>query len=70
MYDGRTNLNTQVVEEVRNYFKDAVFKTVIPRNVRLAEAPSYGMSIISYDKGSKGAKAYLKLANEIIRRRK
>ena len=70
MYDGRTNLNTQVVEEVRNYFKDAVFKTVIPRTVRLAEAPSYGMSIISYDKGSKGAKAYLKLANESRRRRK
>ena len=70
MYDGRTNLSIQVVEEVKNYFKKDVFSTVIPRNVRLAEAPSYGMSIIAYDKGSKGAKAYLSLADEIVNRRK
>lgn len=69
MYDGRTNLSMQVVEEVKNYFKDAVFSTVIPRNVRLAEAPSYGMSIIDYDKNSRGAKAYAALANEVEKRR-
>lgn len=69
MYDGRTNLSMQVVEEVKNYFKDAVFSTVIPRNVRLAEAPSYGMSIIDYDKNSRGAKAYATLADEVEKRR-
>lgn len=69
MYDGRTNLSMQVVEEVKNYFKDAVFSTVIPRNVRLAEAPSYGMSIMDYDKNSRGAKAYASLAEEIEKRR-
>ena len=69
MYDGRTNLSMQVVEEVKNYFKDAVFSTVIPRNVRLAEAPSYGMSIMDYDKNSRGAKAYASLADEIEKRR-
>ena len=69
MYDGRTNLSMQVVEEVKNYFKDAVFSTVIPRNVRLAEAPSYGMSIVDYDKNSRGAKAYASLAEEVDKRR-
>ena len=69
MYDGRTNLSMQVVEEVKNYFKNAVFSTVIPRNVRLAEAPSYGMSILDYDKNSRGAKAYAALADEIEKRR-
>ena len=69
MYDGRTNLSMQVVEEVKNYFKNAVFSTVIPRNVRLAEAPSYGMSIIDYDKNSRGAKAYAALADEVKKRR-
>lgn len=69
MYDGRTNLSMQVVEEVKNYFKNAVFSTVIPRNVRLAEAPSYGMSIIDYDKNSRGAKAYAALADEVEKRR-
>ena len=69
MYDGRTNLSMQVVEEVKNYFNDAVFSTVIPRNVRLAEAPSYGMSIIDYDKNSRGAKAYAALADEVEKRR-
>ena len=69
MYDGRTNLSMQVVEEVKNYFKDAVFSTVIPRNVRLAEAPSYGMSIMDYDKNSRGAKAYASLADDVEKRR-
>ena len=69
MYDGRTNLSMQVVEEVKNYFKDGVFSTVIPRNVRLAEAPSYGMSIMDYDKNSRGAKAYASLAEEVEKRR-
>ena len=69
MYDGRTNLSMQVVEEVKNYFKDAVFSTVIPRNVRLAEAPSYGMSILDYDKNSRGAMAYAALADEVEKRR-
>ena len=69
MYDGRTNLSMQVVEEVKNYFKNAVFSTVIPRNVRLAEAPSYGMSILDYDKNSRGAKAYAALADEVEKRR-
>lgn len=69
MYDSRTNLSMQVVEEVKNYFKNAVFSTVIPRNVRLAEAPSYGMSIIDYDKNSRGAKAYAALADEVEKRR-
>lgn len=69
MYDGRTNLSMQVVEEVKIYFKGAVFSTVIPRNVRLAEAPSYGMSIIDYDKNSRGAKAYAALADEVEKRR-
>ncbi|MDD7363547.1 MAG: ParA family protein [Peptoniphilus sp.] len=70
MYDGRTNLSMQVAEEVKNYFKGDVFSTVIPRNIRLAEAPSYGMSILDYDKQSRGAKAYLALADEIVDRRK
>ena len=65
MYDGRTNLSLQVVEEVKNFFKDKVYKTIIPRNVRLAEAPSFGMSIFEYDPNSKGALAYFNLAKEI-----
>ncbi len=68
MYDSRTSLSKQVVEEVREYFKEKVFETVIPRNVRLSEAPSYGMSIIEYDKTSKGAEAYRQLAKEVISR--
>ena len=65
MFDGRTNLSLQVVEEVKNFFKGKVYKTIIPRNVRLAEAPSFGMTILQYDPLSKGAKAYLNLAKEI-----
>lgn len=65
MFDSRTNLSLQVVEEVKNFFKGKVYKTIIPRNVRLAEAPSFGMTILQYDPLSKGAKAYLKLAKEI-----
>lgn len=70
MFDSRTNLSVQVVEEVKKYFASTVFKTVIPRNVRLSEAPSYGMPIIYYDKNSKGAECYKKLAGEIIRKNK
>ena len=66
MYDGRTNLSNQVVEEVQKFFENKVFKTFIPRNVRLAEAPSFGMNIFDYDSKSKGAKAYTDLAKEII----
>lgn len=66
MYDARTNLSLQVVDEVKKFFVNKVYKTVIPRNVRLAEAPSFGMSIFEYDKNSKGAIAYKKLAKEVI----
>lgn len=68
MYDSRTSLSKQVAEEVKGYFDDKMFKTVIPRNVRLSEAPSYGMSIIEYDKSSKGAEAYRDLAKEVVKR--
>jgi len=70
MFDNRTQLSRQVKEEVEKYFDKKVFKTVIPRNVRLAEAPSHGMAISDYDKNSKGSKAYEALANEVIRRTK
>ena len=70
MYDARTNLSKQVIEEVKKYFKNRVYKTIIPRNVKLSEAPSYGMPIALYDKKSDGAKAYTTLANEIIRQNK
>lgn len=66
MFDGRTNLSIQVVEEVKKYFKDKVFTTVIPRNIRLAEAPSFGMPITVYDPKSKGAEAYLDFADEFL----
>ncbi len=68
MYDGRTNLGMQVIQEVKRFFGNKVFGTVIPKNVRLAEAPSYGLSIIDYDPSSKGAKAYKKLAEEFLQR--
>lgn len=66
MFDGRTNLSIQVVEEVKKYFKDKVFATIIPRNVRLAEAPSYGLPIVEYDPKSKGAEAYEEFAKEFL----
>lgn len=66
MFDGRTNLSIQVVEEVKAFFKGKVYVNIIPRNVRLAEAPSYGLSIMDYDKKSKGAEAYMDLAEEFI----
>ena len=65
MYDVRTNLSQQVVDSVREYLKETVYATVIPRNVRLAEAPSHGMSIFDYDPKSAGAEAYLRLAEEV-----
>ena len=67
MYDARTNLSNQVVKEVKKYFEDKVYKTVIPRTVRLSEAPSYGMPITVYDPRSKGAKAYEKFAKELLK---
>lgn len=70
MFDGRTNLAIQVVQEVKKYFGKYVFSTVIPRNVRLAEAPSYGMPIVKYDPSSTGAKAYNKFALEFLDREK
>ncbi|TCO78049.1 ParA family protein [Marinisporobacter balticus] len=66
MFDGRTNLSIQVVDEVKKYFKGKVYTTLIPRNVRLAEAPSYGLSIIEYDPKSKGAEAYSEFADEFL----
>ena len=70
MYDARTNLSTQVIDVVRKYFKDKVYKSVIPRNVKLSEAPSFGLPIALYDKNSKGAVAYMNLAKELIRANK
>lgn len=68
MYDGRTNLSSQVAEEVRRYFTDETLDTVVPRSVRVAEAPSYGQSVLTYQPRSVGAQAYLKVAEEIARR--
>ncbi len=67
MNDARTNLSNQVIKEVKTYFKDNVYKTIIPRNVKLSEAPSYGMPISVYAPKSKGARCYEKLTNEIIK---
>ena len=66
MFDGRTNLSLQVVQEVKKYFGGKVYSTVIPRNVRLAEAPSYGMPITEYDPKSRGAEAYMDFAEEFL----
>ena len=66
MYDGRTNLSIQVLDEVKKYFPDPVYKSIIPRNVKLSEAPSFGEPIIKYDRTSKGADAYTSLAKELI----
>ena len=70
MYDSRLRLSNQVVEEVRKHFADMVFDTIIQRNVRLSEAPSYGESIIKYDASSKGATNYLNLAHEVVKKNK
>lgn len=70
MYDSRTNLSVQVAQEVQKYFGATVYQTMIPRNVRLSEAPSYGMPIIAFDKNSKGAQCYKKLASEVIKQNK
>jgi len=66
MFDGRTNLSIQVVDEVKSFFKNKVYVSIIPRNVRLAEAPSHGLSIMDYDDKSKGAEAYMELAEEFL----
>jgi chromosome partitioning protein len=66
MFDGRLNLTIQVVDEVKKFFPRKVYKTVIPRNVRISEAPSFGLPVIYYDKGSKGSEAYRALAREVI----
>lgn len=66
MFDGRTNLSIQVVEEVKSFFKEKVYTSIIPRNVRLAEAPSHGLSIIDYDERSRGSEAYKDLADEFL----
>ncbi|MDY0162246.1 AAA family ATPase [Desulfobotulus sp.] len=66
MFDGRTNLSTQVAEDAEQYFRDLIFKTRIPRNVRLGEAPSFGQSIFTYAPASKGAQSYMELAEEMM----
>jgi len=66
MFDARTNLSIQVVDEVKNYFKGKVFATIVPRNVRLSEAPSHGKPVITYDPRSRGAEVYFELAKEVM----
>ncbi|WP_172254845.1 ParA family protein [Saccharibacillus deserti] len=66
MLDARTNLGIQVIEEVKKYFQDKVYETIIPRNVRLSEAPSHGQTIMTYDPRSKGAEYYMELAREVM----
>ena len=68
MYDARTNLGNEVVEEVRKYFREKVYETIIPRNIRLSEAPSHGKPIIDYDPRSRGAEVYQALAKEVVSR--
>jgi len=68
MFDKRTRLSSDVMKEIQNHFPDKIFETVIPRNVRLAEAPSFGQTILTYDPRGKGAKAYTKFAKELIKR--
>lgn len=70
MFDTRTNLSTQVMEEAISYFKDKVYKTIIPRNVKLSEAPSFGQPVTVYDPNSIGAKSYLNLASELLEKNK
>ena len=66
MLDARTNLGIQVIEEVKKYFQEKVYRAIIPRNVRLSEAPSHGKPIIVYDPKSRGAEVYLELAKEVL----
>ncbi len=68
MYDGRTNLSIQVADEVKKYFGSKVFRTLIPRSIRLSEAPGFGQPIVTYDPKSKGAEAYKKLCREVVKR--
>ena len=68
MYDSRTSLANQVVDEVKGYFGEKVFETLIPRTVKISEAPSFGMPVIDYAPQNKGAQAYMELANEVIDR--
>ena len=68
MFDGRTNFSSQVAQEVRKHFPGKVFATAIPRNVRLAEAPSYGLPVLAYDRSSRGAQAYMAAAEEFMRK--
>jgi chromosome partitioning protein len=70
MFDARTNLSAEVVNEVRNHFGKLVYKTVIPRSVRISEAPSFGKPVVIYDSSSKGAKAYIEFAKEFAKRTK
>ena len=70
MFDSRTNLSQQVVQEVQAHFSERVYKTLIPRNVRLSEAPSHGLPVVLYDPACTGAEAYTALAKEFIRQRK
>ena len=69
MFDARNNLSHQVSEEIRTHFEGKVFEAVVPRNVRLSEAPSHGLPVLMYDITSRGAEAYLELAREIIKAR-
>ncbi|MDN5346577.1 MAG: chromosome partitioning protein [Clostridia bacterium] len=68
MFDGRTNLSIQVVDEVKRHFGEKVFKTIIPRNIRLSEAPSHGKPVVTYDPKSRGAEVYMELAQEVLER--
>ena len=68
MFDGRTNFSTQVAQEVRRHFPGKVFATVIPRNIRLAEAPSHGLPVTVYDRSSRGSQAYKALAQELLKK--
>ena len=68
MFDSKTNLGIEVIEEIRSYFKEKVYSTIVPRLIRLAEAPSHGKPILAYDPKSRGTQAYLNLAKEVIER--
>jgi len=70
MYDSRTNFSSQVADEVKKYFKNKVYNVVVPRNVRLSEAPSHGIPVIAYDRNSRGAQTYIELGKEFIKRNK